>query len=55
MCILGLFCYPYCNITIDNYLVVPLCELIQGRGKVFTTGGAKFDPKHYVIKCVGGR
>ena len=33
---------------IDSYLV-------QGRSKVFTTGQARFNPEHYVIKCVGGR
>ena len=27
----------------------------QGRRKQFTTGPAKLDPKHYSIKCVGGR
>ena len=26
----------------------------QGRSKVFTTGQARVDPEHYVIKCVGG-
>ena len=28
---------------------------IQGRSKVFTTGQARFNPEHYVIKHVGGR
>ena len=27
----------------------------QGHRKVFTTGQAKINPEHYVIKCVGGR
>ena len=25
----------------------------QGRSKVFTTGQAKVNPEHYVIRCVG--
>ena len=28
---------------------------MQGRRKQFTTGPAKLDPKHYSIKCMGGR
>ena len=28
---------------------------LQGRSKVFTTGQARFNPEHYVIKCVGVR
>ena len=27
----------------------------QGRSKVFTTGQARVNSEHYVIKCVGGR
>ena len=27
---------------------------MQGRQKLFITGQAKFNPEHYLIKCVGG-
>ena len=26
---------------------------LQGYSKIFTTGQARVNPKHYVIKCVG--
>ena len=26
----------------------------QGHSKVFTTGQARFNPEHYVTKCMGG-
>ena len=28
---------------------------IHHRSKLFTTGQARVNPEHYVIKCVGGR
>ena len=34
---------------------IAICVYVQGRSKVFTTGQARFNPEHYVIKCVGGR
>ena len=39
----------------DYYLVVLWSYKYQGRRKHFTIGPAKLDPKHYSIKCVGGR
>ena len=29
-----------------------LMKSIQGHSKVFTTGQAKINPEHYVIKCI---
>ena len=39
---------------VDSRQLFP-SQLEQGRSKVFTTGQARFNPEHYVIKCVGGR
>ena len=46
------------NNNITNYGIIKIAESMQanqGRSKVFTTGQARFNTKHYVIKCVGGR
>ena len=36
----------------NNIIPVKACRC-QGRSKVFTTGQARIEPQHYVIKCVG--
>ena len=37
-----------------NQLIAPPNIVNQGRSKVFTTGQARINPEHYVIKCMGG-
>ena len=38
-----------------NAPALDLFTYYQGRSKVFTTGQARFNPEHYVIKRVGGK
>ena len=52
--------YSWCNCNLIKYCVIQSNVLnlwyhIQGRSKVFTTGQAKVNTLHYVIKCIGSR
>ena len=44
------------NVTlVTAKLTTPQSVYVQGRRKLFITGQAKFNPKHYSFKCMGGQ
>ena len=49
------YMYSYSKVSLQASLVSIATDMAEiNRSKVFTTGQARVDPEHYVIKYVGG-